>query len=568
MQPARATHRADPSQAARGDEVSAALHEHVARSSRWLDASFGEQARALEASLDTTAAAADAWARRGHQAKGLPEDAAEEWLTGPIPVLRGLRLWARSLRRLAEGRPPLDPERCTSTPDGRVAVRTFPTDAFDAAMFRAYEAHAHLRPGLSVAEAVDRSGAAARARRGGCCVILGAGNVSAIPALDALTKCVNEQVPSIVKLSPVNAWARPFLERALAPLVELGAVAFVEGDAETGAQLLAAEPVTEVHLTGSHGTFERLRWGSEDPEARKREGRPALDKPISSELGNVSPVLIVPGNYAEAELDHLVGETVAMLTNNASFNCAAGKVVVLAEGWHQKEPFVRRLVAALRRVPTRRAYYPGARDRWAALTADRTAQRIGLETADRLPWTLIRGLDPDGDEPLFRTEAFCPVLGFVELDVPDAVAFVERAARFANERLWGTLNACWFVSRGQSALQPVRSALDRATAELRYGTVAINCWPALSFGLVSTAWGGHPSSSEVDVQSGQGFVHDTFMLEGVEKTVLRSPMPAFPKPVWFADHGHARDVGRRMVQMERRPSWLRVPGLAFSALLG
>jgi aldehyde dehydrogenase (NAD(P)+) len=310
-------------------------------------------------------------------------------------------------------------------------------------------------------------------------------------------------------------------------------------------------------------------WGDDDAELGRREDRPLFDAPLTSELGNVSPVLVVPGSYEEAELEHLVGETVAMLTNNASFNCAAGKVLVVADGWHQKESFIRRLTAALRTVPTRRAYHPGARERWTALTAGRSLERIGRETADRLPWTLIRGLDPSSaDEPLFSTEAFCPVLGIVELDVPNAVEFVERAARFANDRLWGTLNACWFVDKEQRSLRPVREALDRANADLRYGTVAINCWPALSFGLVSTAWGGHPSSSRADIQSGLGFVHDTFMLEGVEKTVLRSPMPPFPKPVWFADHGHAADVGRRLVEMEKSPSWLKVPRLAFSALLG
>lgn len=538
------------------------------RAERWRSASFDEQADALERSVEATAQQAGAWVRAGHHAKGLPVEHGEEWFAGPIPVLRGLRLWARSLRRLARSEPLVDRDRCRLRADGRVVVRAFPNDAIDAALFRGVEAEARMAPGTTIEQVREEAGRRARARGSGCCAILGAGNVSAIPPLDALSKCVNEQTPSVVKLSPVNAWVRPFLERGLAPLIELGGLAFVEGDADLGAQLVADPSITSIHLTGSAATHDRLVWGTDDRAARPP--RPILDKPITSELGNVSPVAVVPGNYTDAELDHVTGEVVAMLTHNASFNCAAAKVLVLAEGWHQKEALVRRIQTALRRVPTRPAYYPGARERFEALVGGRSqVDRFGRETADRLPWTLLRGLDPAAtDEPLFDTEAFCPVLGVVELDVPGALGFIRDATQFMNTRLWGTLAATWFVCQEQAKLPPVSAELDRATDELRYGVVGFNIWPAIAFGLVSPPWGGHPSATATDIQSGRGFVHGTDLLEGVEKTVLRGPMPAPFKPVWSADHRQAAEVGRKLARMERAPSWLKVPPLAFSALLG
>jgi aldehyde dehydrogenase (NAD(P)+) len=42
--------------------------------------------------------------------------------------------------------------------------------------------------------------------------------------------------------------------------------------------------------------------------------------------------------------------------------------------------------------------------------------------------------------------------------------------------------------------------------------------------------GAHPSSTPRDIQSGEGFVHNTPMLEGIEKVVLRHPITTTPRP--------------------------------------
>lgn len=43
---------------------------------------------------------------------------------------------------------------------------------------------------------------------------------------------------------------------------------------------------------------------------------------------------------------------------------------------------------------------------------------------------------------------------------------------------------------------------NRAADELRYGTVAINYWPAIGYGTGTPPWGGHPSSTLQDAQRG------------------------------------------------------------------
>ncbi|NBQ89296.1 MAG: aldehyde dehydrogenase, partial [Betaproteobacteria bacterium] len=93
-------------------------------------------------------------------------------------------------------------------------------------------------------------------------------------------------------------------------------------------------------------------------------------------------------------------------------------------------------------MPPRNAYYPGAEERYRTLTRGRSIESFGEAGRGQLPWTLITGLDPRKDEPQFATEPFCGVLSVVEFDTGDPAAFLTEAAAFANDRLWGTLNAC------------------------------------------------------------------------------------------------------------------------------
>ncbi|MGH8744484.1 MAG: hypothetical protein ACREUY_09430, partial [Burkholderiales bacterium] len=111
-------------------------------------------------------------------------------------------------------------------------------------------------------------------------------------------------------------------------------------------------------------------------------------------------------------------------------------------------------------------------------------------------------------------------------------------------------------------------AVERAIARLRYGTVAINGFPGMSFVTASAPWGAYPGSTLQDIQSGRGFVHNTAMLEGVEKVVMRAPLTAFPKPGWFPSHRTADKVMRRIVAMEENASWAKVPGIVMNAMRG
>lgn len=533
----------------------------------------GVRADLLRACVERTAGVAEDWARAAAAAKGLrwgTPAGAEDYLTGPMLLVRNARLLAASLDAIAaRGWPPLG--RGTRVRgDGRLEVDVFPTGPIDRAAYLGYRASVLMLPGVNEARA--RAGQASSCqpgeREGGVCAVLGAGNVSSIPATDVLHKLFVEGRACVLKMNPVNEYVGPFLERALEPLVRGGFLRVTYGGGEEGARLVGHPAVDDVHLTGSAATFDLVVWGPPGPERerRKRDRDPLLRKTITSELGNVTPVIVVPGRYSERELAFQARAVASAVVNNASFNCNAAKMLVVARDWPQRERFGELLTSALAEAGPRRAYYPGAQRRYEELLAGRSGvRRAGAAEPDGPPWAIVPDLDPDDrSEPLFSTEPFCGILSETALPEADAGGFLAAATHFCNERLWGTLCA-EVVMPADPELRP---AVEEAVRDLRYGTVGVNAWPAVSYAIMSTPWGGHPSATLTDIQSGLGWVHNTYLLEGIDKAVLRAPLVPLLKPVWHFDHRRTQRAAGDLVELERRPSWGRLARVASRTVLG
>ncbi|MEL6188135.1 MAG: aldehyde dehydrogenase family protein, partial [Myxococcota bacterium] len=320
------------------------------------------------------------------------------------------------------------------------------------------------------------------------------------------------------------------------------------GGPEEGRHLAAHAGVDAVHLTGSEETFASLRG--------------EVSHPFTGALGGVGPVVVVPGTYARSELDAMAWTVAGMLTDNAGFNCYAASVLLLAEWWPQRRAFLDRLDAALSRVPTRLAYHPGALARHAALTEGKRFRSLGERSLTRLPWTVIEDLDPDADERLYRMAPFCGLLGVVSLAVGEPEAFLHSATRFAEERLKGSLAATLFVSGPFERSASGAQALDAAIDGLTYGTVAVNTSPSSAHALMAPAWGPHASH---EGSQSQVWTHNTHLLEGIEKTVLRGPLNLAPRPRWPAGCP-PYELGCRLLDMEASPSVRQLPGLTWATL--
>lgn len=515
------------------------------------------------------------WVRLGVEAKGIdPQSplAGEEWFLGPVVTMRHLKLLARALDAIRRtGSPPLG-KGVRTLPDGRLAVNVMPTDLMDAALFTGIKAECRLQPGIDERAAREKQASFYKQKdpEGGLSVVLGAGNVAFLTPGDFLTEMFNDGFVSVVKMNPVNEYLGPVFEKVFAPLIEKNYLRIVYGGGEVGAFLTSHEAVDKIHMTGSDRVHDLIVWGPPGPErdARKAAKNPVNAKEFTSELGCVTPVIVPPAKYSASQLTWHARNVATQVASNASYMCVAAKMLVLSKGWAQKDEFIAAIKRELASQPLRKAYYPGAHDRYSKLTAGRTVEAIGTPAADELPWAIITGLDAAANDNLFQTEPFCSLISIVELDPADATEFLEAAVTFANDKLWGTLTANLIVHPSLEKSTRFAAALEKAIDTLRYGTVSLNQWSGVSCGLGSTPWGGHPSATLEDIQSGRGWVHNTFMIEGIEKVVMRSPFIVRPTPVWFTDHQTGPEVGRKLTSVVASDSWMKVPSLFASALRG
>jgi acyl-CoA reductase-like NAD-dependent aldehyde dehydrogenase len=401
------------------------------------------------------------------------------------------------------------------------------------------------------------------------CVVLGAGNQSSIPPMDVLHKLVVDDEVCLLKMNPVNEQLGPVIEDALRPLIDAGFLRVVYGGIAVGKHLTDHPRVTSIHITGSAAAHDAILYGVGEEGTKNKAARtPRLSKTITSELGCVSPVLVVPGAWSDAELQFQARQVASMLAYNCGFNCNGARLVVVAKGWPLRERFEKAVRDTLTRTPTRRAYYPTAKATWARFTTAYPKHvDLGAVTDDSaLPWTLLEGVEPKAGEYALGEEPWCGIMSFVSLEATDAASFLDLAVPFANDQCWGTLSINLLVDPRTEGQLGAR--VDRAIADLRYGAIAINCWSGLNYGLVNATWGAFPGHPSHDIQSGQGVVHNGLLLDHPQKSVVRAPFMQKPTPAYFIDHRNNVTLGRLVTRFEAAPSWLKVPAIALAALKG
>ena len=566
-----------PTSLADVDAAIDALHE---KRDAWRAVSLEARAALLDRCVAATAEVAEEWAAIGASIKGIaPSEvlAGEEWVAGVMPTIRNARLLARALR--SGGCP--RPVATRTGPDGRTIARVFPSTLMERLMFAGIHADVWIEKGKPASQGAIYRQPPSGPQEGRVCLVLGGGNVSSIPAMDALYKLFVENEVVLLKMNPVNEALGPVLAAALAPLVDGGWLAIVYGGAEVGAHAAAHPKVGSLHVTGSDRTYDAIVWGGaslDERAARKARRERANEKPFSAELGCVTPVIVVPGPWSHADIRYQARHVAAMVTQNASFNCNAGKVVVVAKQWLQKDAFLEALHEELAKTPPRKAYYPGAKERYAAfLERYPRARVVGQTPADAseevVPWTVIPDVKVGTEDETYalRNEAFCGIVAKVELGAADAAGasaprFLEAAVKLANESCWGTLSCCLLV---HPAIEEAHTAeLAQAIDALRYGAIGVNVWPGVVYGLVSPTWGAYPGHVAEDIQSGTGVVHNTWLFDHPEKSVVSAPFRIRPTPAWFSDQKNLLELGRRLVDFEAAPSWGRFAKVALAAIKG
>lgn len=560
------------------------LETLAAEKDNWARLPVADKIELLVRMKEATVKVAEPWVRAATSAKGIPDGSAlagEEWSSGPWALLYGLTQYIKTLREIAKGgRVQIKRSAVRKAKTGQVVVDVFPSSIYDRLLLSGVRAEVWMEPDVTPDNLADHVASFYRNPNptGKVALVLGAGNIASIAPLDVLYKLVAEGQVCLLKMNPVNEYVGPFLAEAFGPFVERGFVRVGYGAGDVGAWLCDHRLVEEIHVTGSARTHDAIVFGlGADADARKAKNQPKNERRVTSELGNVSPIVVLPGPWTRADLEFQAEHIATMKMHNGGFNCIAAQVLVLPEAWPKSQALVDGVKSALRAIPNRKAYYPGASQRQKdAVLAHPEAEL--LDEGD-VPRTIVPSVPPERrDDVCFRTEAFGGVLGETRLPGADARAFLANAVAFCNDTLWGTLGANVLVH--PATIAELGDAFEQALADLRYGCIAVNAWTGVGFLLAQSTWGAFPGHETNDIQSGRGVVHNALLFDRPQKTVVRGsfyPFPRglahgrfaiLPKPPWFVTNKEAHKVMRKLTYFEARPSPFKLPGIFASALRG
>lgn len=283
-------------------EIDQALKELTEANRISIGLSVEHRIQLTELCLRSLSEAAEKWVDLCCHAKQIPKDSpvrAEEVLAGPVSVARFLQVLLISLQAIQRSGKPQLPGAPVQTPEQEWRVPVFPTRGIDdAIVFAGLKAEAWLKPGVESESLFNLDHLERHSLTPlPLTLVLGAGNVSAIPATDVLTKILQDGERVLLKMNPVNDYLKPVFEQSFEPLIESDLLRIVCGNAEESAAIVENPAIDRIHITGSTQTHDAIVWGGDpvERESRKQSNQPKIDAPITSELGNVSPWIVVPG---------------------------------------------------------------------------------------------------------------------------------------------------------------------------------------------------------------------------------------------------------------------------------
>ncbi len=177
-----------------------------------------------------------------------------------------------------------------------------------------------------------------------------------------------------------------------------------------------------------------------------------------------------------------------------------------------------------------------------------------------------------------KCRGFGPALGVKTLPAADAESYLRAAIAYANDDLWGRLGRISWIHpatmRQIGAERFEESLPSCATARLA-STAGAPSAPDRD-----CAVGAFPGHTPEDIQSGTGVVHNAFMLENTERTIVRAPWAPFPRgffsremslmphPPFFINNRNQTRIGKALTRFQYRPSWRKLPGLLREVLRG
>ncbi len=566
-------------------ELDAKIDELVANKERWARTSVAERINILSRIKDGIRQVAEKWALTAAEKKQIPANSplvGEEWISGPYAVMAACNAFMQTLSEM-DGKKFVDHLPVRDLPGGQIAVEVVPHSIWDRLLLSGVKAEVWMQKGVTrenlKANTASTYDIPPDQREGAVALVLGAGNIAAITPLDCFHKLFVDHEVVILKMNPVNDYLLEFYDVALKPLVDFGALRMVRGGADVGEYLCQHPEVADIHITGAGASHDAIVWGvGEEGRRNKRAGTPRNTRRITSELGAVCPTIVVPGPWSAADISFQAEQIVSQKLHNQGFNCVACQVLVMPEDWQETGNLLNKVEETIKVTPGRGLYYPGAQQRLESFT-DHAADNVKRVSRPGGPDTVVVPFSRGDQEWYADNEVFAPAMNVHRIEGKDEEQYLIEAIKFANETLHGTLGGNILIH--PSTIKKIgRRRFDEIVAEFRYGSIAINAWTGLGFLMVQTTWGAYPGHTLDDVQSGIGMVHNSFMFDRPERSVVEAPFRPFPRslmhgsptllprPPWFVTNKRQDKVGKLLTDFQYKPSWFKLPRIFMNALMG
>lgn len=566
-------------------ELDQAVSELSARRNDWARSGNAERIAILSEIKDCLMDVAEAWALSAARHKQIPDDSplvGEEWISGPYSVMSACNALITTLSQMDQKKF-LDGLPVRDVNANQVSVRVLPHSIWDHLLLSGVQADIWMQEGVTRDNLKECAASVYDSppdqRTGSVNLVLGAGNIASIAPLDCFQKLFLEHAVVILKMNPVNEYLVEFLLPALEPLIKRGFLQIVTGGIETGAYLCNHPDIESIHITGSEASYDAIVWGVGDEAVQNRQtGQKKNARKITAELGAVCPTIVVPGPWTRADIKFQAEQIATQKLHNSGFNCVACQMLILPQSWDQRNEFLQTVNRTLIESPSRGLYYPGAKqrvDEYCSHYPD--AQDLGDPGTS--PRRVVVQFNPQEEQAYAETtEVFAPLLSVMDMEGADPEAFLRNSIKYCNERLHGTLGANILVH--PAIKRQLADRWDEIIGELKYGCIAINAWTGLGFLSAQVPWGAFPGHSAENIQSGTGFVHNSYMFDRVERCVIEAPFRPFPRnllhgsftllprPPWFVTNRRADKLGKLLTRFLHKPGWLKIPRIFANALLG
>ena len=531
-------------------------------SSEFLNLDTNTLINLLEQTIDNIKTISLYWATISSEKKGILSKSkeGEEWIGGPFATIYAIQYFIEYLKKPNS----LD---LTNFDDSKKRYKVFPTKNIEKLLFPFIEGEVRFPKNMSFDQISQYRGFSNRFsnNKPKLTLILGAGNVSSIPVLDALFHMIAHKSSIYLKLNPVNDYLLPVFTQVFDPFISRGYMIISKGDLKASEYLTKHEGFQQMHLTGSNFTYENIVYGRTltEKERKLKSLTKTNKKPITSELGNVTPIIIHPGNWSYSEIKHQAKKIVTAKLNNSGFNCIAAQVIVFPKGWKHTNKLKSQIKYYLNKIGDTTSYYPGANNNLNELLENNNYEQINNISCSS-PFLVT---DLDLDKEYGNKEVWSTALYFKEIQYSSYENFCSNAIEYVNNELWGNLGVTVLFKNYKNKTN--HSILEKYIEDLEYGTVAINEWAALGFVIPSLPWGGYPGNKDNDIQSGQGYVHNSLLFESPQKGILYSKfrLSRLIDPPWFVTNKKAHRIFKNLTYYQATNSKINLIKLMFSTLI-